>query len=282
MKFLFATMFLIGLGFGFFMLGAVYGGLFYGLASEETAILVTLTSEIICFLLCVPLIFGYFSFCIKLIRGKDAQLSELFEYYSSVGLCMSAYSYFLRLLPALLFKYILPLVLIVSAFESLEMVAPYFLPELLETSAATRILQGLFFIPAITVVILCFYLSGNDIVRFLHFCSGHSNIGIIYRKGKFFALRLSIFPLYALSILSFGVLFIAYSFPITVIIYSLFLGLDNEDTQKTAVFTAASAGSAAMVGADSDISFSQRAYITEDDNNGDTAVFDINDFKENN
>lgn len=272
-------MFTIGISFGFFMLGSVYGGLFYGLASEETAILVTLTSEIICFLLCVPLFFGYIAFCMKLTRGKDTELSELFEYYSSASLCASVYARFLQLFPALLLKLIIPLLAVYYAYGKLDMVAPYFFSELLELSAATRLLQGMFFVPAIIITLLCFYLIGSDIVKLLCFCRGSDGIGIIYSKSEFFLLRLSLLPLYALSALSFGVLFLAYTIPITVIVYSLFLGLCGESTEKTSVFNASSKVAAAPC---EEAEATADYGNTENDNNGDTAVFDINDFKENN
>lgn len=274
-------MFTIGISFGFFMLGSVYGGLFYGLASKETASLVTLTAEIICFLLCVPLFFGYVAFCIRLVSGKDANLTELFEYYCTARLCGMAYSYFLRLLPAFVLKVAIPIMLIGFAFEGVDMIAPYFLPELLEVSAATRILQGVFFVPALIIAVLCFFLLGNDIIRLLCFCANKGDTRVLPGKTGFFTLRLSLIPLYALSVLSFGVLFLAYTFPVTLIVYSLFLGLDSEDTQKTAVFTAAP-GNTPLQKASDKGAFVTEHQTYENGNNGDTAVFDINDFKENN
>ena len=61
-------------------------------------------------------------------------------------------------------------------------------------------------------------------------------------------LRLSLVPMYLLSVLSFGMLFVAYTIPYTFILYSLFAKKDTEegDTQtenteydilgKTAIF----------------------------------------------
>ncbi len=264
------------------MLGSVYGGLFYSLASEETATLVLLTSELVCLLLCVPLFFGYASLCIKLVRGENAAISELFAYYTSARTLTAVYTHFLKLLPMLILKLVVPYLLITLIFNGLESFAPYFMPQHFDASTATKILQGVFFIPAALIIVLCLYLFGSNIVKFLCFCAGESTVGIIYRKGEFFALRLSMLPLYALSLLSFGVLFIAYTFPITMIVYTLGLGLDKKEFRSTKVHGAAlhSSISPALSDIKNEIAPADTADIT--DNNGDTAVFDINDFKENN
>lgn len=265
---MFATLFFIAISFGFFMLGNVYGGIFYSIASENTAYLVTLTCDIICTVVCVPLLFGYVALCIRLVRGEEVTLSEMFSPYSSLSKLAGVYAFFIKTIPALVLKLILPLLALTFLYSELDyFIEQYFSAELVIVADGIRIL---YFIPAILIIIACMLLFGKNIYSFLCFCSENTNQSKkISRSFAFLKLRLSLIPLYALSFLTFGILFIVYTIPITAIIYSLFFGFDDESMSEhrcedtTQIFN---------------LPFNEKL---QSENNGITAVFDKLDSENN-
>ncbi len=217
----FATLLFVALSIGFTILGGVYGSIFTSIASEKTVLLVTLTFELIGIVFSFPLLFGYIFFCSNMAHKKDVKLSDIFEYYSGKEKLISASACFLKLLKAIIFKVILPPVFFVflsSKLESFFISSVGYFPDYILYS-----FTGLFILPFILLFALCYYSFGNDIARVLLLnYTGMNTISIVYEKKKFLALRLSLIPLYLISFLTFGMLFIVFTIPYTLILYSLF------------------------------------------------------------
>lgn len=217
----FATLLFIALSVGFTILGNVYGSIFLNIAAEQTAILVMLTFELVGIIISFPLLFGYVSFCANISRKENASLSDVFDYYSRKEKLLSAAVCFLKLLRAIIFKIILPTISFVFLSTKLETFlvgSVGYLPDYVLYS-----FKGLFILPFILLFILCYYSFGNDIAKILLLNFTEVNgICVIYDKKRFLALRLSMLPLYLISFLSFGILFIVFTIPYTVVLYSLF------------------------------------------------------------
>ncbi len=265
------------------MLGSVYGSLFYDLVSENTAFLVTLSCEILCTIVCVPLLFGYAGVCIRLIRGEDCPISELFAPYASLSNLLGVYAFLVKTIPALLFKIILPVLGLSYLYYELDYFTDKFAGTELEIHVAG--IKSIYFIPAILFLLICMLWFGKNISDFLVFCNGNASFaGIKSRYFAFLRLRLSLIPLYALSFLTFGILFIAYTVPLTVIIYSLFLRLDEyaQDEPQVGDVSVNTSHSFEVGGIYADNAPKHNDDLSsKTENIGDTAVFDINNFDNN-
>lgn len=223
---LFATLFYIAMQVGFIYIGNCFGSLLYGISSDDTAALVSITFMIIAIIVTVPLNYGYVSVIIKVCAGDEVSVSELFAFYSDRASVLSAYASFLRLIPGILAFGIAPAILLPSGFILIDKFMDYAYP-----------LYGGFLIEAATklshtvltalVLLLCFYFSGKVLASFLVDCIPDSNLRVIrIDKWGFMKLRLTMLPLIALSVLSFGILFIVYTIPFILICYVLFLDVD--------------------------------------------------------
>lgn len=223
---LFATLFHIALLIGFVYIGNCFGALLYGISSDATATLVSITFMIIAAIITVPLNYGYASIIIKICAGDKASLSELFSFYSNKASIISAYASFLRLIPGLVLWIGIPTLLLPSGFMLIDKFIDYAYP-----------LYGGFLIEAVTklshmvltafVIILCFYFSGKTIASFLVDCIPNSDLRVArIDKWGLMKLRFTMLPLIVLSVLSFGILFVVYTIPFILICYVLFLDID--------------------------------------------------------
>lgn len=247
------------------MLGGSYGSLFYDLVHEKTAFLVTLTSEMLCALLCAPLLFGYCSLCIRLVRGENCPLSEMFSPYSSLRNLKSVYGFLLKILPALLLKLVLPLAALTFVYSFLGRAAESYSSS--EIGMLLLALSKIYFVPAAMVLFGCICLLGKNIRSLFVFCSGtDADAEISKRSFSFLRLRISLYPLHLLSFLTFGILFIVFTIPYTVISYSLYFGFD-EYNQNEDEITEENSEEIVIPP-----EVSEQTYET----NGDTAIFDIN------
>ncbi len=223
---LFATIFYIALLVGFIYIGNSFGSLLYGISSDDTVTLVSITFMIIAVIVTVPLNYGYVSIIIKVCAGDKASVSELFTFYSDRASVISAYASFLRLIPGILVFGIAPAVLLPSGFVLIDLFMDYAYP-----------LYGGVLIEAVTklshmlltafIIFICLYFSGKVIASFLVDCIPGSSLRVArIDKWGFMKLRLTMLPLIALSVLSFGILFVVYTIPFMLICYVLFLNVD--------------------------------------------------------
>lgn len=224
----FVTLLFIALNIGFTILGGVYGSIILNITSEKTVSLATVTFEFIGIILSFPLLFGYIYFCSRTAHKEDARPSDVFEYYSDRKKFFCASACFLKLLRAVIFKILLPVISFVFLYSELDTFCSsgiVYLPDYLLYS-----IKGLFLLPFLLLFALCYYSFGNDIARVMMLNSENDDtVGIIFDKKKFFTLRLSLIPLYLVSFLTFGIMFITFTIPYTVILYSLFFRKCNSE-----------------------------------------------------
>lgn len=228
--FLFATLFFIALSFGFKVLSENYCSLLTQGVSKSISDTVFLTLDIVSFLLYYPFVLGYTSLCVKLSGKKDTALSELFRFYSSPRELLSCFAFLLKNIPQIFLRLVLPFIALSAAYT--------FLPMLLELISdmgfvsAAYIISSSFFLFELAIIALVMLLSGSLILSVIRFCDGTRYKYTLAEKRSFFVLRLSLIPIYLLSVLSFGILFIAYTIPYTFILYSLFSVKDTVSNDK--------------------------------------------------
>lgn len=218
--FLFATLFFIAVSFGFSVLSSTYCGLLTEGMSADSARKISLTFDIVAFLLSFPFMLGYISLCIKLTRQEKVSFSELLRFYSKGHEIASCFTFLLKKIPEIFLKIILPFVLLFIAYEFLPGVL-----KILETygfGLFADIISKTFFLWEIVALAIVMFLSGSILLSAISFCSGEKVKFSISEKWNFFTLRLSFVPLYILSVLTFGVLFTAYTLPYTLVTYSVF------------------------------------------------------------
>lgn len=211
--FLFATLFFTAISFGFTMLSNTFCELLCIGASDDVYTMVGFTFDIAVFLIGFPFMMGYISLCGNITCGKKTELSHLLTFYSAAGRLRKCYAFLLVKIPEALVKLILPYV------------ALYFLQGIVKAYIVTdgydTYIGAVFFLLYIAVTIGVFYLFGGFITSAISFCQGTKRKYTKSEKRFFFTLRLSFIPLYILSILTFGVLFMAYTLPFTLVAYSL-------------------------------------------------------------
>ncbi len=230
-------MFFVALTFGFVLLFSTYTSFLTDGYPQNVITLAFFTTDLISTIAAFPFFVGYVYLCSNVANGNKTELSEIFKYYSSKFEIMQAYKFLIKLIPQILLKIILPLALI--AFSDT------YIPQICNILAINGLYTFSTFIyyfsfPLnIALLILAFRLSGNIIVKLICFCSNTQSIK--YSKTGFFILRLSLIPLYVFSFLTFGSLFIAYTIPFTVVLYSIFLFNNITTTEKTLEFKAENA-----------------------------------------
>ena len=217
---LFGTLFFIALLLGFSLLSKSYCGLLCEGLSARIQSTVFLTLDIVSFFVLYPFILGYISLCAKISDGASAPLSELFVYYSSAASLFSCFGFLLKKIPEIFLRTVLPFVLLFAAYDFCPMLFEYM--DGMGYGLLADALYNCFFIFDIAFIAAAFILSGSLILSTVDFCAGRTQKYTFAEKRSFLLLRLSLIPIYALSVLSFGILFAAYALPMTVILYSLF------------------------------------------------------------
>lgn len=243
---MFGTLLFLSLCVGFVVLGEVYGSFFYEIAPESTASLVLVTASFLMLLFTSPLVFGYLAFCIRLLQGEDAKVAELFMPYGSFRSLCRAFGGGFHVFFAFLLKVALPCAALTYLWGQLPA-----LSETLKLSASDAVLlRALFFLPAAAIVLFGIFALGKNVCDLLCFCACPDETlaacmktakeRLRGRRGAFFALRLSFLPLIAVSLFTFGILFIAYTLPMLAIAYTLWLFPERMERygapQPTAVF----------------------------------------------
>lgn len=234
--FLFATLFFIAVSFGFSVLSSTYCGILTEGMGTDSVKKITLTFDIVAFLISFPFMLGYISLCTKLTRQEKVAFPELLRFYSKGHETTSCFTFLLKKIPEMFLKIILPFILVATAYEFL----PSILKKLSDSGAGlfADIISKTFFIFEIIVIVIVMFLSGSILLSAISFCSGEKVIFSMSEKWKFFTLRLSFIPLYLLSVLTFGVLFPAYTLPYTLIAYSVFaLKISEPDTSLSEIDT---------------------------------------------
>ncbi len=222
--FLFSTLFFTALSFGFTLMSKTLCELICLSLSEEAYVTVSLTFDIIGFLICFPFFAGYIAFCRKKTNGEKAELSELLGFYSGqkLGECIV---FLLRKIPEAFLKLVLPFVLL---FAIIGYTPGYFAEEFPEAfSAFEAYLPVLYFVLEILAVLLVLYFTAGMILSLFAFTDGSGYRFTFSDRKSFFGLLLSMLPLYLLSVFTFGVLFIAYTVPYTVAVCSVFVSVRN-------------------------------------------------------
>ncbi len=222
-EFLFATLFFIGIFIGFFSLGTVYGSLLIDIIPDESVILITLALDIVALLIILPVIFGYGRLCIKLSRGDGISLAALFDAYASRERLISVYSFFLRGIPSVFLRLILPIILASYIRQIFSLLAE-----------AVPLFSGIFSlstIPCLIILFVAYFLFGRSISSFFIFCGNDFKRpeGKGTNRDGLFRLRASFIPLMVISFFTFGILFVAYTIPVIFISYSLFFFEKEEE-----------------------------------------------------
>ena len=212
--FLFATLFFAAVSFGFTMLSKTFCELICLGISDEIYTMVSLTFDIIILAVTFPFMLGYISLCTDIAVGKQTELSQLFALYSGKETLLRCYSFLLVKIPEVLLKIALP-------FTAVFLVRGFF-EAYIVTDGYDLYIDAMFFILLIVVAFAVFYMSGGILISVFDFCRGTKKKYSKKEKQAFFATRLSLIPLYVLSVLTFGVLFIAYTFPFTLTVYALY------------------------------------------------------------
>lgn len=216
---LFSTMFFVAISFGFVLLFSTYTSFLTDGYPPNVITLAYLTTDLISIIVAFPFFIGYVRLCTNIAIGAKTELSEIFKYYSSKFQIMQAYKFLIKIIPQIVLKIILPLALI--AFSDIC------IPKICNILAINGLyifstsLYYFLFPLEVALLFIAFRLSGGPIIKLLAFCANTKSIK--YSKTSFFILRLSLIPLYFLSFLTFGSLFIAYTIPFTLVLYSVFL-----------------------------------------------------------
>lgn len=218
--FLFATLFFTAVFFGFVFLSTSFCEILCAGSSDEVLLMVSLTMDILNLIICFPLICGYVSICTGICDGRGCELSELFRYYSRGRSITDCYAFLLRKIPEAVLEIIIPFVLLYCITEyGVKYTAGEF-PDIY--IALSAYIPAIVFILQVITVITVFYLSGGLLLSLIDFCYGIKQKHKASDIRRFFIMRLSFLPLCVFSVLSFGVLFIAYTLPYTIVTYSLF------------------------------------------------------------
>ncbi len=222
--FLFATLFFAAVSFGFTVLSKTFCELLCEETTDEIFTMVSLTFDIFGLLLCFPFALGYLSLCAKLSDGRKTELSEMFTFYSKGGKLTSCYAFLLLKIPEILLKLILPFI----ALSTLQgVITAYFAQSITDYSLY---ISAMFFVLQVIVIFAVFYMEGGILLYVFDFCRGTKHKHTFSEKRTFFIVRLSLIPLYILSVLTFGVLLLAYTLPYTLIIYALYASKSDELT----------------------------------------------------
>lgn len=247
-----STLFFITLNVGFTYLSSCFASLLYGHTTNSAVSLVGLTFMLISFIFCIPLYFGYISVIVSACRGKSILLSDLFEYYSSRAKAGEAYGCALRAFPLYFAGILLPILSGTAAMDffagSSANAASVF--KLIKLSFGTTALVVL----TVALVFLGLLMTSVAIQKIINTVSECENqkMTVIW---KLLLLRLSFIPLLVISVLSFGLLFIAYTIPQIVTAYCLCLGVvsasDNDEACANTTAFAAPAFSESSAASDS-------------------------------
>jgi len=245
--FLFATLFLLAFSIGFVVLSKTYCDVITSGIDSTIYNTISITLDIFSILILYPLFLGYISLCAKIAFGKAAELSELLRFYSSKKELLSCLTFLFRMVPHFILRVLLPL----TASFSLSYIIPYISKLFADAgiSIAGELLYNFVFIFELAFIALAYYLAGGLILRTVDFCTGTHHKYTSYEKSSFTVLRIAVLPMYLLSVITFGILFVMYTIPYTFIGYSLF---SKDRANEAAMFS----------------------RTKEFDNIGDTAVFD--------
>lgn len=226
---LFSTMFFVALSFGFILIFSTYTYFLTDGYPPNVTMLAYFTTDLISIIVAFPFFIGYVRLCSNIAKGTKTELSEIFKYYSSKIQIMQAYKFLIKIIPQIVLKIILPLALIAFSDTYIPKICNILAINGLYTFSTS--LYYFLFPLEVAIIVLTFRLSGGPIIKLLCFCTNTKSIK--YSKTSFFILRLSLIPLYVMSFLTFGSLFIAYTIPFTLVLYSVFLFNNIELPTKT-------------------------------------------------
>ncbi len=239
--FLFATLFFTAVSFGFTMLSKTFCELLCTGVSDDIYATLSLTVDIAAFIVSFPFMLGFVSLCTNITYGKKTELSHLFSFYSVAGRLRNCYAFLLMKIPEALLKLVFPYI---ALFFARGIVENYIVSDEYDIY-----IGALFFLLLIAVTIGVFYLSCGLLIAVIDFCLGTKRKYKKSEKRSLFTARLSLIPLYILSVLTFGVLFTAYTLPFTLIVYTLCIAerkeythteipdIYNDNFGDTAIFT---------------------------------------------
>lgn len=202
--------------------------------------MVSLTCDIIGLVITFPVMIGYISLCTKVSVGMKCELSHLFEFFSSGERLSECYTFLLKKIPEVFLKLCVPFIIAYAITGYGTALIREKLPD--AAKIISPYIPLLHFSVMIIAAFLAVYLAGGIILSVLGFCTEANYKYTAAEKRYFLALRLSFLPLFVLSVLTFGVLILAYTLPFTLVVYSLFVseknGMENasENMYDTRIF----------------------------------------------
>ena len=233
--FLFATLFFAAISFGTVLISKSFCELLCLAvsASDNVYYMVNTTADLLCIIIFFPFFCGYLSVFSDICCGRHCELPVLFRFYSSRKNFAKCFEFMLKLTPQVLIRIILPAVLLFA----ISMYVPQITQDILkaDSAAAQNLIAALMFVLQVILIICIFYLSGSPLLSIIGFCLGISKRYSTADRHRFFTLRMSLLPLYIFSVLTFGLLFLCYTFPMTAVLYSRFVcTVTLKDEEKAA------------------------------------------------